>query len=49
MDLIEKPKPEEAPSNLGAIGIYVFKPCIFDAIRETKPGYKGEFQLIQIS
>ena len=45
VDLIEKPKPEEAPSNLGAIGIYVFKPSIFDAIRETKPGYKGEFQL----
>ena len=45
VDLIEKPKPEEAPSDLGAIGIYTFKPSIFDAIRETKPGYKGEFQL----
>ena len=45
VDMIEKPKPEEAPSNLGAIGIYAFKPVIFDAIRETKPGYKGEYQL----
>ena len=45
VDLIEKPRPEEAPSNLGAIGIYAFKPIIFDAIRETKPGYKGEYQL----
>ncbi|MCK4347165.1 MAG: NTP transferase domain-containing protein [Thermoplasmatales archaeon] len=45
VDLIEKPRPEEAPSNLGAIGIYAFKPILFDAIRETKPGYKGEYQL----
>lgn len=45
VDLIEKPRPKEAPSNLGAIGIYVFKPCIFDAIRATEPGYKDEFQL----
>ncbi len=29
VDLIEKPKSEEAPSNLGAIGIYVFKLSIF--------------------
>jgi glucose-1-phosphate thymidylyltransferase long form len=45
VDLIEKPRPEDAPSDLGAIGIYVFKPVIFDAIRETKLGYKGEYQL----
>ena len=44
VDLIEKTRPEEAPSNLGAIGIHAFKPIIF-AIRETKSGYKGEYQL----
>jgi len=43
--IIEKPSVEEAPSTLGAIGAYVFEKFIFDAIRETKPGYKGEYQL----
>jgi dTDP-glucose pyrophosphorylase len=45
MDMIEKPLPEIAPSNLGAIGIYVFEKSIFDAIRNTKLGYKDEYQL----
>ena len=44
-DMIEKPSPEKAPSNLGSIGAYVFRECIFDAIRKTQPGYKGEYQL----
>ena len=44
-DIIEKPSPEAAPSSLGAIGAYVFERSIFDAIRDTKPGYKGELQL----
>jgi glucose-1-phosphate thymidylyltransferase long form len=44
-DIIEKPMPEKAPSSLGSIGIYVFEPDLFDAIRRTKPGYKGEYQL----
>ena len=43
--IIEKPSVEEAPSNLGAIGAYVFERFIFDAIRDTTPGYKGEYQL----
>ena len=43
--IVEKPSPEEAPSNLAAIGRYVFTPEIFDAIRETKPGKGGEIQL----
>lgn len=44
-EIIEKPSIEEAPSTLGAIGAYVFERFIFDAIRETKPGYNGELQL----
>ena len=45
VDIIEKPMPENAPSSLGSIGIYVFKPIIFDAIKKTKPGYNNEIQL----
>jgi len=43
--VVEKPKPEEAPSNLAVIGRYVFTPGIFDALRETQPGVGGEIQL----
>lgn len=43
--IVEKPAPEEAPSNLAVIGRYVFTPEIFDAIRETKPGVGGEIQI----
>lgn len=45
IDLVEKPPPEKAPSNLGCMGIYAFQPEIFDAIRKTKPGVKNEYQL----
>ena len=45
VDLVEKPEPENAPSNLGIAGIYIFEPVLFDAIRKTKPGHKGEYQL----
>jgi UTP--glucose-1-phosphate uridylyltransferase len=44
-DIVEKPTPEEAPSNLGAIGRYVFRPEIFDALEDTEPGVGGEIQL----
>ncbi|MFZ2456495.1 MAG: UTP--glucose-1-phosphate uridylyltransferase GalU [Candidatus Altiarchaeia archaeon] len=44
-DLIEKPKPEDAPSNLGIIGRYILTPAIFDVIKNTKPGKGGEVQL----
>jgi len=44
-DLIEKPSPGEAPSNLAIAGRYVFSPRIFDLIREVKPGKGGEIQL----
>lgn len=44
-DIIEKPKPDEAPSNLATIGRYVLHPDVFDALRVTKPGAKNEIQL----
>jgi UTP--glucose-1-phosphate uridylyltransferase len=43
--MVEKPKPEDAPSNLAVLGRYVLPPSIFDAIRRTKPGSGGEIQL----
>jgi UTP--glucose-1-phosphate uridylyltransferase len=44
-DLVEKPKPEDAPSTLAIIGRYVLPPEIFGALRETAPGSGGEIQL----
>jgi UTP--glucose-1-phosphate uridylyltransferase len=44
-DLIEKPSPEEAPSNLAVMGRYIFGPEIFEVLAETKPGRGGEIQL----
>ncbi len=43
--LVEKPRPENAPSNLAIIGRYMLTTEIFDCIKETKPGYGGENQL----
>jgi UTP--glucose-1-phosphate uridylyltransferase len=45
VSIVEKPDPDEAPSNLAAIGRYVFTPEIFDALRRTPPGRGGEIQL----
>ena len=44
-DLVEKPKPEEAPSNLAIAGRYIFSPLIFDMIRRVEPDARGEIQL----
>lgn len=44
-DMVEKPKPESAPSNLGIIGRYILTPEIFDALEETPPGKGDEIQL----
>ncbi len=44
-DIVEKPSPARAPSNLAAAGRYVLDPAIFDAIRKTKPGVGGELWL----
>lgn len=43
--MVEKPEPEDAPSNLAIIGRYILTPDIFDIIRKTKPGKGGEIQL----
>src|ERR1700686_186657 len=44
-DLVEKPKPENAPSNLGITGRYVLPSAIFDCLARTKPGAGNEIQL----
>ena len=44
-DLVEKPAPAEAPSNLGVTGRYVLPPEIFECLEQTKPGSGGEIQL----
>jgi UTP--glucose-1-phosphate uridylyltransferase len=43
--IVEKPAPENAPSNLGAIGRYILTPDIFPLLREEIPGVGGEIQL----
>lgn len=43
--MVEKPSPERAPSNMAAIGRYVFTPSILDELAQTKPGAGGEIQL----
>jgi UTP--glucose-1-phosphate uridylyltransferase len=43
--LVEKPKPEDAPSDLAVMGRYLFTSEIFDALDRTKPGVGGEIQL----
>ncbi|MDD2652839.1 MAG: UTP--glucose-1-phosphate uridylyltransferase GalU [Sulfurimonas sp.] len=44
-NMVEKPEPKDAPSNLAIIGRYILTPDIFDIIRETKPGKGGEIQI----
>ena len=44
-DLVEKPKQNEAPSNLAIIGRYVLTPDIFDSLQSIQPGSGGEIQL----
>jgi UTP--glucose-1-phosphate uridylyltransferase len=43
--IVEKPEPDDAPSELAVMGRYVFTPEIFDALDEVKPGVGGEIQL----
>lgn len=43
--MVEKPKPEDAPSNLAIIGRYILTPDIFDLIENTEPGKGGEIQI----
>ena len=44
-EMVEKPKPEDAPSNLAIIGRYILTPDIFDKIEATPPGRNGEVQI----
>ncbi|MCS6957896.1 MAG: UTP--glucose-1-phosphate uridylyltransferase GalU [Aquificaceae bacterium] len=44
-NLIEKPKPEEAPSRLAIVGRYLFTPRLFEKLKITPPGKGGEIQL----
>ena len=44
-NLVEKPKPSDAPSNLAIIGRYVLTPEIFDSLQAIDPGSGGELQL----
>jgi UTP--glucose-1-phosphate uridylyltransferase len=44
-DLVEKPKAEDAPSNLAVTGRYVLQPEIFDYLEKAQPGAGGEIQL----
>jgi UTP--glucose-1-phosphate uridylyltransferase len=46
-DLVEKPRPEEAPSNLAIIGRYLLPPEIFDILDETRSDAGGEIQLTE--
>lgn len=43
--IVEKPKPEDAPSTQAVVGRYILTPRIFDHIRQLKPGAGGEYQL----
>tara|TARA_B110000008_G_scaffold269443_1_gene298677 strand:+ start:140 stop:967 length:828 start_codon:yes stop_codon:yes gene_type:complete len=45
MDMVEKPNPEKAPSNMAIIGRYILTPDIFDILKTIKPDSNGEIQL----
>jgi UTP--glucose-1-phosphate uridylyltransferase len=45
LDIVEKPEPQAAPSNLAVMGRYVFTPEIFDKLALVEPGVGGEIQL----
>jgi UTP--glucose-1-phosphate uridylyltransferase len=44
-NMVEKPKAEDAPSNLAIIGRYILTPAVFDALAQTQAGTGGELQL----
>jgi len=44
-DMIEKPDPNDAPTNMAIIGRYILTPDIFDILRNTKPGKGNEIQI----
>jgi len=44
-DMVEKPKPADAPSNIAVIGRYILTPTVFDTLAKTQTGVGGELQL----
>lgn len=46
LEIVEKPKPEEAPSDMAAHGAYIVTPDIFEALESLKPGSGGEIWLV---
>lgn len=44
-DMVEKPDPKDAPTNMAIIGRYILTPDIFDILKHTKPGKGGEIQI----
>jgi len=44
-DMVEKPDPKDAPTNMAIIGRYILTPDIFNIIKNTKPGKGGEIQI----
>jgi len=44
-NMIEKPEPKDAPTNMAIIGRYILTPDIFDILRNTKPSKCGEIQI----
>ncbi len=45
LNMVEKPKPEDAPSNLAILGRYILTPAVFETLAETQLGTGGELQL----
>ncbi len=45
LNMVEKPRPEEAPSNLAVIGRYILTPTVFETLADIKAGAGGELQL----
>ncbi len=44
-DMVEKPDPKDAPTNMAIIGRYILTPDIFKILKDTKPGKAGEIQI----
>ncbi len=44
-DMVEKPNPKDAPTNMAIIGRYILTPDIFNILKDTKPGKGGEIQI----
>ena len=45
--IVEKPEPDQAPSDIAAIGAYILPPEIFSALKQVQPGKAGEIWLVE--